>query len=95
MARFLKSGLIIPSNVASVEPPIFWCTLCKASFTKSQKALYERHVIDCSNARTDEIHAMSPRTQAPGIWGEEGWDTDLERWMRENADAVARGAKKP
>lgn len=74
----LKSGLIIPSSVTSVDPPKYVCLLCRARFKKSQAAAYEAHVIRCSNRHEAEIHALSPRTKAPGIFGDEGWDKEEE-----------------
>jgi hypothetical protein len=37
---------------------------------------------------------MSPRTRAPGIFGDQGWDTEREQWVRDNREALLEDRKR-
>jgi hypothetical protein len=91
--RRTRSGIFIPTG-ASAQPPKFVCTLCKAGFRDTEYRAFERHVKKCSDAREAEIHAMSPRTRAPGIFGDQGWDTEREQWVRDNREALLEDRKR-
>lgn len=104
MAHVRPSGLIIPRNVASVRANVYFCTVCSAErleageepvgFTADEAGKYQRHVVDCAAKHEEQLRAMSLRETAPGIFGNEGWDTELEQWVRDNRDALKEGRLK-
>lgn len=89
------SGLIIPSSIADRQPPAFVCVPCGAEFTRDQAAVYQRHVVHCASEHEAELRAESERQKMRGVFGDEGWDIEQERWIRDNAQAILEGRLKP
>lgn len=55
------------------------------------RTAFERHVADC--ARRNAEHIMRERERShPSIMNP--WDEDLDRWVKENRDALLEGRKK-
>lgn len=82
MMRVTASGLIIPSQVASVRAPKFECMVCgQARFYEDELAAYERHVAKCSEQHEDAIAAASPRSEGP-FSDDAGFDVELEAWAK-------------
>src|SRR4051794_39101846 len=90
-----KSGLIIPSNVASVKPPKYACTVCReATFTEDEQRAYQQHVVACAKRNEQALRENSPREKAPGIFGDQGLDVELRDWARKHADEIIHGSLK-
>lgn len=80
--RATASGLLIPGSVTSVDPPKFACAVCKAKFKAHEGALFERHVVRCADQHEAELRERSLRVRAPGLFGDEAFDPEYERWVR-------------
>lgn len=95
----LKSGLVIPKNVASVKPPAFTCrvivdgegTLCGKQFTEDEARAFRSHVTRCAKVHHGEIVAASKRTTMPGFYGPV--DPEAEEWVSRNKEAIIEGRK--
>lgn len=86
----LPSGIVIPGETRSIKGVFnrFYCTVCKEGFTADEAEKYQRHVVDCAKKNEDELRKLSMREVAPGIFGDEGWDTEFEKWVRDNSEAI-------
>jgi hypothetical protein len=58
------------------------CLICGATFHDEERAAYSRHMGECATRHHAEIRQLSPREQAPGIFGDEGVDTEYEQHLR-------------
>jgi hypothetical protein len=102
------SGLIIPGG-GSLHPylrdELYYCAVCASErraqgddplgFTKAEAEQYQRHVVDCAARHEEELRGLSLREQAPGVFGDEGWDVEQERWIKEHAEQILEGRLKP
>lgn len=80
--RSTRSGLLIPGTVTSVDPPKFFCAICKAEFRPHEGRAYERHVARCVKEHEAELRSQSLRVKAPGLFGDEAGDPEYEAWVR-------------
>lgn len=71
-------GLIIPRPDVPIK---FACALCDAVFTEDERHQYERHVL---GHPIEDVQALSPRHQAPVLFGNAGGDEDWSRWVAEH-----------
>ena len=98
MAR-LKSGIIIPPNVASVRPPIATCrvivdehgTMCNTPLYSPQDVT--SHVTACAKRNLEHIQAQSKRVRMPGFFGPDAADRELEEWVAKHKTEILEGRK--
>ncbi len=78
------SKLILPPNIRSVKPTAYVCTLCKTEFSETERLRFEQHCVKCAKRHEPEINAMSPRTKAPGLYGDDAGDIEYAAWARKH-----------
>ncbi len=72
--------LWLPKSFTGNKPK-YQCRLCgQAEYTPEAQL---RHVRQCYRRNESAIRMSSPRLQAPGIFGDDGVDTEFLNWHRE------------
>lgn len=93
----LRSGLVIPSSVTSVRPPLAYChVIVDDEGGMCGKPLYspkdiENHVTKCATRNLEFIRKASLRERLPGIFG--SFDPEAEGWVSKHAQEIIEGRK--
>lgn len=82
-----RSGIYLPPSVEKSGLDLreaYRCVVpgCGKRFHEEERSAYEAHVAKCAQQHHAEIVAMSPRTQAPGIYGDSGVDLEFEQHLK-------------
>lgn len=80
-----RSGIHLPVSVEKSGLDLreaYRCLICGAQFHDEERSRYEQHTARCAREHHAEIVANSPRTQAPGIFGDKGVDLEYEQHLR-------------
>jgi hypothetical protein len=80
-------GLIVPKHLD--EKPVYFCTLCNASFYTDERFQYEHHVI--RGHSIEDLREHSPQAKAPGLFdpNHESGDVEWGKWIARHAAAGA------
>lgn len=89
------NGIFLPGEHRTLD-----CLVpgCGARFLEDQRRRWELHCIRCSEEHQERLWAQSMRRRAPDLFDEHdpryNGDLVLQRWIKDNRDAVIEGRKK-
>lgn len=84
-----RRRLLLPPGVDIGQPRYFCLTPgCGAKFQAGREREYQEHCVWCSNQNEERLLAHSLQHTRPGLFGPESGDVELERWVRENRQAL-------
>lgn len=88
-----------PSFTKDKGREVLACLTCGAEFERDHVGDFTRHVEACARRNENELdealnEAILAR-KAPALFGPEAGDVELERWFKENAQAILEYRLKP
>ena len=84
---------------ADKDRRVLKCLVCEAIFEEDQIAGFTRHVSGCAKRNDrqieEELNSVSLARQHPDLFGPESGDVELEKWFKENREAILEYRLKP
>lgn len=75
------------------KPKIAECGCCGKEFYEGEYQTAMRHMKHCSDENLPHLLAEMPQNRAPGIFGRESGDLELEEFISRHRESVLKGKR--